>query len=146
FSEIFEKLVPSGFAQLISDKGGLAVRVSFTSKSDQGLLIQQLSGGQKSLVALAFILAIQSCDPAPFYLFDEIDANLDAVYRSSAANLINELSKNAQFIITTFRPEFLNISKKFYGVTFNNKISQIKSVSKHDALEFVETELKLVDE
>ena len=39
--------------------------------------MQQLSGGQKTLVALALIFAIQRCDPAPFYLFDEIDAALD---------------------------------------------------------------------
>ena len=45
-------------------------QVSFNSKVDEGLLIQQLSGGQKSLVALATVFAIQKCDPAPFYLFD----------------------------------------------------------------------------
>ena len=39
--------------------------------------MDQLSGGQKAVVALAFILAIQGCDPAPFYLFDEVDAALD---------------------------------------------------------------------
>jgi len=65
------------------------VKVSFNSKVDEGLRIQQLSGGQKSLVALALgayfvlqatfryltlfsVFAIQKCDPAPFYLFDEV--------------------------------------------------------------------------
>jgi structural maintenance of chromosome 3 (chondroitin sulfate proteoglycan 6) len=48
--------------------------------------MQQLSGGQKSLVALALIFAIQRCDPAPFYLFDEIDANLDGAYRHAVAS------------------------------------------------------------
>lgn len=61
------------------------MQVSFNSKTDEGLIMQQLSGGQKSLVALALIFAIQQCDPAPFYLFDEIDANLDAQYRTAVA-------------------------------------------------------------
>lgn len=48
----------------------------------------QLSGGQKSVVALTFILALQSCDPAPFYLFDEVDAALDPDYRGAVATII----------------------------------------------------------
>ena len=46
--------------------------------------MKQLSGGQKTLVALALIFAIQRCDPAPFYLFDEIDAALDPQYRRTS--------------------------------------------------------------
>lgn len=65
---------------------GVSIKVSFNSKSDEGLRIQQLSGGQKALVALALVFSIQRCDPAPFYLFDEIDANLDAQYRTSVAS------------------------------------------------------------
>ncbi|PVU92321.1 hypothetical protein BB561_003892 [Smittium simulii] len=68
-----------------SEYVGVSIKVSFNSKDDEGLRMQQLSGGQKSLVSLALIFAIQKCDPAPFYLFDEIDANLDAVYRTSVA-------------------------------------------------------------
>ena len=47
-------------------------QVSFTGTGDR-YLMQQLSGGQKALVALALIFSIQRCDPAPFYLFDEVD-------------------------------------------------------------------------
>lgn len=65
---------------------GISIKVSFNSKSDEGLRIQQLSGGQKSLVALALIFSIQKCDPAPFYLFDEIDANLDADRRTAVSS------------------------------------------------------------
>ena len=57
------------------------VQVSFGS--GEVLVMKQLSGGQKTLVALALIFAIQRCDPAPFYLFDEIDAALDPQYRQS---------------------------------------------------------------
>ncbi len=48
--------------------------------------IQQLSGGQKSLVALALIFAIQRVDAAPFYIFDEVDSALDAAYRSALSS------------------------------------------------------------
>lgn len=51
--------------------------------------MQQLSGGQKSLVALTLIFAIQKCDPAPFYLFDEIDQALDAQHRKAVAGKLN---------------------------------------------------------
>lgn len=52
---------------------GVAIRVSFTGGDAEMKEMNQLSGGQKSLVALGLIFAIQKCDPAPFYLFDEID-------------------------------------------------------------------------
>ena len=100
--------------------------------------IQQLSGGQKSLVALALIFAIQRCDPAPFYLFDEIDQALDPQYRKSVADTIYSLSERAQFITTTFRPELLEHADKFYGVRFRNKISIIDCVTREEASDFVE--------
>ncbi|KAH3679475.1 hypothetical protein WICMUC_000965 [Wickerhamomyces mucosus] len=117
---------------------GISIQVSFNSKNDEQQKIEQLSGGQKSLCAIALILAIQKSDPAPFYLFDEIDANLDAQYRTAVANLIHELSSDAQFICTTFRPEMLQVANKFFGVMFNNKISTVSEIVKSDALGFVE--------
>ncbi|KAI9183999.1 Structural maintenance of chromosomes protein 3 [Blastocladiella emersonii ATCC 22665] len=117
---------------------GVAIQVSFNSKVDEGLHMSQLSGGQKSLVALALIFAIQQCDPAPFYLFDEIDANLDAQYRTAVANKIHTLAENAQFITTTFRAELLAHADKFYGVSFKDKASKIQAISRDDAMGFVE--------
>jgi structural maintenance of chromosome 3 (chondroitin sulfate proteoglycan 6) len=168
FNEIFLKLVPQGTAHLVmrkydnfeeedrqkstqdSEKSdvsstpaveeytGVGIRVSFTGKSNEMKDIQQLSGGQKTLVALGLIFAIQRCDPAPFYLFDEIDQALDPQYRKAVADMIHELSEKAQFITTTFRPELLENSDKFYGVRFRNKISIIDSVTKEEAFDFVE--------
>lgn len=92
------------------------------------------------LCALALVFAIQACDPAPFYLFDEIDANLDAQYRTAVAQMLKSISEstNGQFICTTFRPEMLHVAEKCYGVSFRNKASSIDVVSKEEALKFVE--------
>ncbi|KAG0047526.1 Structural maintenance of chromosomes protein 3 [Gryganskiella cystojenkinii] len=164
FSDVFLKLVPAGRGRLIMQKKmdqtpdaeddeeeeqdqsmvenytGIAIQVSFNSKMNEGLRMQQLSGGQKSLVALTLIFAIQQCDPAPFYLFDEIDANLDAAHRTAVASMIHTLSEKAQFITTTFRPEMLANADKFYGVSFQNKVSLVNAITKEEALDFVEQE------
>ncbi|KAK3044290.1 hypothetical protein LTS18_001688, partial [Coniosporium uncinatum] len=117
---------------------GVGISVSFNSKHDEQQRIQQLSGGQKSLCALALVFAIQRCDPAPFYLFDEIDANLDAQYRTAVAAMLQQLSEGGQFICTTFRPEMVLVAEKCYGVSYSNKTSSIDVVEREAALEFVE--------
>lgn len=159
FKTVFQKLVPEGSGCLIMRTGGsefsqsqpsgdsdipivetftgIGIEVSFTGNSETQQL-QQLSGGQKSLVALALIFAIQKCDPAPFYLFDEIDAALDAQHRKAVADMIHELSENAQFITTTFRAELLGTAEKYFGVRFRNKVSHIDAVTKEQAYDFVE--------
>lgn len=117
----------------MSSYRGVQVRVSFTESSQQ-FEMNQLSGGQKALVALAFIFAIQRCDPAPFYLFDEIDQALDANYRTEVARLIsqqvNHSNPPAQFITTTFRPEMVSVANQCYGIALQNKSSHIYSITK----------------
>ncbi len=116
------------------------MRVSF-SGSGQQYEMRQLSGGQKALVALALIFAIQRCDPAPFYLFDEIDQALDANYRLEVARLIerqaNDKQHPTQFITTTFRPEMVSVAHRHYGIALVNKTSNIYPLSKADAENFV---------
>lgn len=160
FALVFEQLVPSGRGELVmmragqedeeleDDDGeeqgegldfvGVGIRVSFNSKSDEGLLMPQLSGGQKSLVALALIFAIQKCDPAPFYLFDEIDAALDTAHRSSVARLLASMEGQAQFLLTTFRPELLDAAQSFWGVSFGGRVSRVEQITREQALQFVE--------
>lgn len=157
FTKVFKKLVPHGSGHLVlktskdnvgsgdigevstsDDFTGIGIRVSFTGGDAEMREMNQLSGGQKSLVALALIFAIQKCDPAPFYLFDEIDQALDAQHRKAVADMIHELSDNAQFITTTFRPELLDNAHKFYGVRFRNKVSHVDCVTKEVARDFVE--------
>ncbi|XP_025423597.1 structural maintenance of chromosomes protein 3-like [Sipha flava] len=158
FTQVFSKLVPGGFAQLvmksaggeesatpcvgdednIDNYSGVMIKVSFAGQGSEMREMNQLSGGQKSLVALGLIFAIQKCDPAPFYLFDEIDQALDPQHRKAVADMIHEMSDHAQFITTTFRPELLFHAHKFYGVKFRNKVSHVECVTRDVAYDFVE--------
>ncbi|CDY63610.1 BnaC03g72770D [Brassica napus] len=121
---------------------GITVKVSFNDQGETRSM-KQLSGGQKTVVALALIFAIQKCDPAPFYLFDEIDAALDTQYRTAVGNMIRGLaddSVSTQFITTTFRPELVKIADKMYGVFHENNASIVKVISKEQALNFIQND------
>ncbi|XP_008449833.1 structural maintenance of chromosomes protein 3 isoform X1 [Cucumis melo] len=167
FREVFSELVQGGHGYLVmmkkkdgdqhdddldeagppeADTGGrvekyigVKVKVSFTGQGETQSM-KQLSGGQKTVVALTLIFAIQRCDPAPFYLFDEIDAALDPQYRTAVGNMIRRLADmaNTQFITTTFRPELVKVADKIYGVTHKNRVSRVNVVTKEDALDFIE--------
>eukprot|EP00210_Caulerpa_lentillifera_P003089 g2951.t1 len=171
FKEIFSELVASGTGELImqkkildpdeeeeevdfgsqhSEKGstlssvdnytGVKVKVCFGSGETMSL--RQLSGGQKTLVALTLIFAIQQCDPAPFYLFDEIDAALDPSHRTTVAQLlkkqVSDAENPAQFIVTTFNPEIVQQANKIYGVSHHNRISNVNVIDHTQALEFLQ--------
>lgn len=116
---------------------GVSISVSFNSKQNEQLHVEQLSGGQKTVCAIALILAIQMVDPASFYLFDEIDAALDKQYRTAVATLLKELSKNAQFICTAFRTDMLQVADKFFRVKYENKISTVIEVNREEAIGFI---------
>merc|ERR1711879_521272 len=112
---------------------GVRIEVSFTGQSSSFLTMSQLSGGQKTVVAISLIFAIQRLEPAPFYLFDEIDAALDTQYRTVVARLIARDAKNAQVIITTFRPEIIEPADRFYRVYQKNRVSRIDAVPRAEA-------------
>jgi len=115
---------------------GVAVRVVFPGTTES-LYIQELSGGQKAIVALALVFAIQRTDPSPFYLFDEVDAALDQSNRQAVANLIQKESESSQFIISTFRPECVQCANKCYGIKIKAKASTFEPISKEEALNFI---------
>ena len=169
FKDVFKELVPDGTGELImktaldeaeedsddddvtdvpDDKadpdvslyGGIGIKVRFASVGEN-FLMSQLSGGQKALVALALIFSIQRCDPAPFYLFDELDQALDSTYRAAVASLIQRQANSAdnptQFIVSTFRPELVSVANRCYGISHQNKVSSVHHLSKKDALHFI---------
>jgi structural maintenance of chromosome 3 (chondroitin sulfate proteoglycan 6) len=157
FQEIFSDLVRGGVGKLRmlgpqeqtdddappGQTKGVKVEVSFTGQSTSFLSMAQLSGGQKTVVAISMIFAIQRLEPAPFYLFDEIDAALDTQYRSAVARLIARDAKNAQMVITTFRPEVIDVAHRFYRVYQKNRVSRIECVPREEAKRVIEEQTRL---
>ena len=100
-------------------EGGLMIVAKPPGKRVKKLV--QLSGGEKSLTALALIFAIQKYDPSPFYLLDEVDMFLDAVNAERVAKLVSGTSERAQFITITLRKVTMGHADHAYGVTMGEK-------------------------
>ncbi|MEM3734614.1 MAG: hypothetical protein QW158_06670, partial [Nitrososphaerales archaeon] len=83
------------------------------------------SGGEKTVAAVSFILAIQAVYPSPFYLFDEVDAHLDAVNVERVAALLKERSEKAQIIAISLRDAFIANATTVYGVYMVKGVSNI---------------------
>ena len=118
---------------------GVGINVRFSAVGEN-YIMTQLSGGQKSLVALALIFAIQRCDPAPFYLFDELDQALDSTYRAAVAAVIQKQADSGlgtQFVCSTFRPELVSVADRCYGISHQDKVSNVHLLTKRDALKFI---------
>ncbi|MEF8882462.1 MAG: chromosome segregation protein SMC, partial [Halapricum sp.] len=120
FESIFEQL-SNGTGHLYLEneddpfEGGLTMKAQPGDKPIQRL--NAMSGGEKSLTALAFIFAIQRHNPAPFYALDEIDAFLDAANAELVGEMVDELAGDAQFVVVSHRSAMLERSERAIGVT-----------------------------
>lgn len=132
FREIFSRL-SAGTGELhLEDEedpfeGGLTMKAQPADKPIQRL--DAMSGGEKSLTALAFIFAIQRYNPAPFYALDEVDAFLDAANADRVGELVDELAADAQFIVVSHRSAMLERSERAIGVTMQgNNVSSVTGI------------------
>ncbi|MFC7249775.1 chromosome segregation protein SMC [Halomicroarcula sp. GCM10025324] len=119
FEDIFERLSNgTGHLHLEDEadpfEGGLTMKAQPGDKPIQRLAA--MSGGEKSLTALAFIFAIQRHNPAPFYALDEVDAFLDAKNADLVGELVDELASDAQFVVVSHRSALLERSERAIGV------------------------------
>ncbi len=107
--------------------GGLTFRANIRDKVNQKLA--GMSGGEKSLTALAFVFAIQKYMPSPFYAFDEVDMHLDGPNVERLAEIINNQSKTAQFVVVSLRKPMLDNADRMIGVTQKDKgVTKISGV------------------
>jgi len=86
-------------------------------KGKRPLTINQLSGGEKTLTATALLFSMYLLKPAPFCIFDEVDAPLDDANVSKFTNMIRQFSENSQFIIVTHNKMTMSTVDVIYGVT-----------------------------
>ena len=84
-----------------------------------------ISGGEKTLAAIVFVLALQKLKPSPFYLFDEVDAHLDAPNSKKLANILEERSKESQFIMVSLKDSVIQKAKLIYGVFPKGGVSHV---------------------
>ncbi len=105
---------------------GVEIFVKFRNKKKQSLTL--LSGGEKSMVAIAFIMAIFMYKPSPFTFLDEIEAALDEKNTKKLIGKLKQFTDKSQFILITHNKETMRSSDSIFGVTMNKKIGISKIV------------------
>ncbi|MFA5406029.1 MAG: chromosome segregation protein SMC [Candidatus Nanoarchaeia archaeon] len=133
FENIFAMLSPGGIAKLLLDnkddpfEGGVIAIVK--PKGKKILTLKSMSGGEKTLTALAFIFAIQCYSPTPFYVMDEVDAALDKANTERLAQMILEYSGKSQFIVISHNDDMISTANYLYGVSMDKRgVSNIVSL------------------
>ena len=138
FESIFARLFPGGDGRLILTNpddlltSGVDVEARPPGKRIKRLSL--LSGGEKSLTAVAMLVAIFKARPSPFYVLDEVEAALDDVNLGRLLGVLEELRESSQLIIITHQKRTMEIADALYGVTMRGDgVSEVISQRLRDA-------------
>ncbi|MCK4659948.1 MAG: chromosome segregation protein SMC [Phycisphaerae bacterium] len=133
FQDLFRKLFGGGKADIILEdpdnplECGIEIMVRPPGKELQSLLL--LSGGEKSMTAIALVMSIFRSRPAPFTILDEVDAALDEANNVRFNNIVLEFLDRSQFIVITHSKRTMSIANRMYGVTMQEPgVSSLVSV------------------
>ena len=134
FDKVFKELFGGGTGNLSLIEGedileaGIEINAQPPGKALKNMM--QLSGGEKSLAAIALLFAIQNLKPSPFCLLDEIEAALDESNVGRYANYLHKLTEHTQFIVITHRRGTMEKADRLYGITMQEKgVSTLVSVN-----------------
>ncbi|KAK4087511.1 hypothetical protein Purlil1_8101 [Purpureocillium lilacinum] len=136
FGQIFSELLPGGsFAKLDPPEGktisdGLEVKVCLGKVWKQSLT--ELSGGQRSLVALSLIMALLQFKPAPMYILDEVDAALDLSHTQNIGRLIKTRFKGSQFIVVSLKDGMFQNANRIFRTRFSEGTSMVQALTPAD--------------
>jgi chromosome segregation protein len=137
FSAIFSKLTGGGDGRLELQRpddpfnGGVDLYIQFPGKPMR--LASGASGGERSVAAITYLLAIQRFLKAPFYLFDEIDAHLDDLNTSRLAEVLKENAADSQFLMISLKDVMVHNADRIYGVFAQNGRSRVLSLPMKEA-------------
>lgn len=129
FTSIFSTLLPGASAKLLPVEGaesitdGLVVKVDLNNNYSTHL--SELSGGQKSLLALSLVLALLRYNPAPMYILDEIDAALDLSHTQNIGTMLKTHFSQSQFIIVSLKEGMFNNANVLFKTRFELGISRV---------------------
>ncbi|KAK0422597.1 hypothetical protein QR680_007660 [Steinernema hermaphroditum] len=129
FGSIYATLLPGALAKLEPPSGfknalgGLEVKVAFNGKWKESL--QELSGGQRSLVALSLVLAMLKFSPAPLYILDEVDAALDMSHTQNIGRMIKEHFNQSQFVVVSLKEGMFNHANVLFRTKFVDGTSTV---------------------
>jgi chromosome segregation protein len=121
FSEMFSRLFAGGVGKIwlaeSEDPAQAGVEIAAQPPGKKMQTLNALSGGERSLTAVALIFAILSVRPSPFYIFDEIDAALDEANIGRFGQVLAEFAHRAQIVIITHNKATMTLADRIYGVT-----------------------------
>ena len=121
FEGAFSRLFPGGEGRLVltdpSDMLTTGIEIEARPPGKKVKRLQLLSGGERSLTAVAFLVALFKARPSPFYVLDEVEAALDDTNLGRLINVLAELRENSQLIIVTHQKRTMEIADALYGVT-----------------------------
>ncbi len=121
FGEVFQRLFPGGEGKLLlTDPGNwleTGVDVEARPAGKQVKRLSLLSGGERSLVAVTFLVSLFIARPSPFYILDEVEAALDDANLGRLLGIYEELRQNSQLLVITHQKRTMEIADNLYGVT-----------------------------
>ena len=121
FSDVFGRLFPGGEGRLVltdpADMLTTGIEVEARPAGKKVRRLSLLSGGERSLVAVGFLISLFIARPSPFYILDEVEAALDDINLSRLLSIYEELRENSQLLIITHQKRTMEIADALYGVT-----------------------------